>query len=202
MLEVISRGEALSQGLKRFFTGVPCKHGHLAQRSTANGCCCECNRLRTKDIMARINSTPEGKKRKREQDRRRRSDPTSRAKHNETCRLIRQRVYATEEGKAKHRAWLNTPEGRASANASNAKRRAAILAQTPAWVSKHELQRIKALYKEAARLTAATGITHHVDHIFPLQGELVCGLHCLSNLQILTQAENCSKSNRFDPVAA
>ena len=202
MFEVISRGEALSQGLKRFFNGVPCKHGHLAQRNASNGCCCECNRLRSKDIMARINSTPEGRKRNTERDRRRRSDPTNRAKHNETSRLIRQRVYATEEGKAKHRAWLNTPEGRASVNASNAKRRATILAQTPAWVSEHELQRIKALYKEAARLTAATGITHHVDHILPLQGELVCGLHCLSNLQILTQAENCSKSNRFDPVAA
>lgn len=42
---IISRTDALSQGLKRYFTGKPCKHGHLAERWASMGACVECTRL-------------------------------------------------------------------------------------------------------------------------------------------------------------
>lgn len=60
-----------------------------------------------------------------------------------------------------------------------------------------DLDAIRAIYAEAARLTAETGIRHEVDHYYPLQGEIVCGLHCEANLQILTKAENIRKKNRM-----
>ena len=83
--------------------------------------------------------------------------------------------------------------------AKNAKRRAAKLLAIPSWLTKEDYQAMEAICKEADRLTQETGIKMHVDHIHPLQGKLVCGFYCPSNLQILTEAENCSKGNKFKP---
>lgn len=74
------------------------------------------------------------------------------------------------------------------------KRDAAKLRATPAWANPDA---ILAFYKRAADLTRKTGILHTVDHIIPLQGRNVCGLHHEGNLQILTHPENSRKSNHF-----
>ena len=78
------------------------------------------------------------------------------------------------------------------------KRRTAKLQRTPPWA---DLEAIRLIYKEAARLECETGIAHHVDHFYPLQGYLVSGLHVETNLQILTAAENIRKSNDFEVEA-
>lgn len=74
-------------------------------------------------------------------------------------------------------------------NAHTARRRALKLQATPPWA---DIVYIKSIYEKAAE----AGM--HVDHIIPLQGELVCGLHVERNLQLLTPTENSSKGNRFD----
>lgn len=79
------------------------------------------------------------------------------------------------------------------------KRRAAKLKAFPKWVDQAELNLIADLYTEAKFLENQDNIKRHLDHIHPLQHDLVCGLHCLSNLQILTASENLSKSNKFEP---
>lgn len=79
-------------------------------------------------------------------------------------------------------------------NALNAKRTSAKLKATPKWAN---FKAIEAIYAEAAYLTEITGIRHEVDHIYPLQGKLCCGLHCEANLQILTKTENIRKRNRM-----
>lgn len=45
MVEVISRKEAREQGLKRYYTGKACKHGHVCDRFTCNTHCIECCKL-------------------------------------------------------------------------------------------------------------------------------------------------------------
>lgn len=65
---------------------------------------------------------------------------------------------------------------------------------TPAWADKSE---IKALYKKAKSMSKDTGIRYEVDHVIPLRGKTVCGLHVETNLRIVTKEENMKKLNRL-----
>lgn len=65
---------------------------------------------------------------------------------------------------------------------------------TPPW---SETEQIHALYRKAKQLSASTGVRHSVDHVVPLKGEYVCGLHVMANLQILTYAANVQKGNKY-----
>jgi Stc1 domain len=79
-------------------------------------------------------------------------------------------------------------------NALIAKRTARKLQATPSWANEEAM---RSIYAEAVRRTRKTGIRHEVDHIYPLQSDVVCGLHCEANLQILTKVENIRKGNRM-----
>ena len=80
---------------------------------------------------------------------------------------------------------------------SKANYRAAKIGAMPCWLTDEQRRQIAAIYRKARRLSRETGVEHHVDHIHPLRGETVCGLHVPWNLQILTESENCAKSNNL-----
>ena len=68
----------------------------------------------------------------------------------------------------------------------------------PKWISGQLKQEIQKFYVEARLKTRDTGTKYEVDHIVPLMGKEVCGLHVPWNLRVITQFENRSKQNRFE----
>jgi len=101
-----------------------------------------------------------------------------------------------EKKKAYDKAYAKANKDKENAKA--AKRRAAKLNRTPGWLTKADLDRIVSIYIEAGRKTKMTGEQWHVDHIIPLQGENISGLHVPDNLQIIRATENISKNNRYE----
>ena len=102
-----------------------------------------------------------------------------------------------EENREKHNA-LNrewNENNRPAKAALECKRRASQLQRTPSWDPHAHL--IVAKYQLASMLTKASGIEHHVDHIIPLQGKKVSGLHVFSNLRVIPGSDNVKKSNSF-----
>jgi hypothetical protein len=98
------------------------------------------------------------------------------------------------QNSASKKAWREN--NKSKVNANNAKRRATKLQATPGWC---EVEQIKELYTQSEVITEETGILHHVDHIVPLQSDIVSGLHCLANLQIIPAVDNLSKNNHHWP---
>jgi len=89
------------------------------------------------------------------------------------------------------------PERLAVKKVENAERYMRRKRGQPLSLTKAEKQEISRFYLEAQRLTEETGVQHHVDHVMPLRGENVCGLHVAANLRVVTAFENMVKGNKI-----
>jgi hypothetical protein len=118
-------------------------------------------------------------------------------KHREE-RLAARKAYRLrniEREKAREQRYLKA--NRTVVYAKNARRRAAETSAVPPWLHAIHKAQIQEFYDIALARSTQTGIRHHVDHIVPLRGNGVNGLHVPWNLQILTEFENCSKHNKL-----
>jgi len=87
-------------------------------------------------------------------------------------------------------------ENRAKLTALEGSRRASKINATPKWLTKEQLLEIESFYSEADTLSKTTNIQYSVDHIIPLQGKNVCGLHVPWNLRVITLMDNIKKGNK------
>jgi hypothetical protein len=99
--------------------------------------------------------------------------------------LVRKRLKALRD-------WIAAHPGYSAAQV--AKRRAAVLMAMPPWA---DLVSIRKVYQTAKQLQALDGIPRQVDHVIPLRGKNVCGLHVAANLQVITAKENREKGARY-----
>jgi len=94
--------------------------------------------------------------------------------------------------------WVES--NRAKVNAYSAMRKAANRQRTPKWLTESDLIEINWAYEIARQKTLETGVIYEVDHIIPLQGKNVSGLHIPQNLQVITRTKNRQKTNNFDDI--
>lgn len=103
---------------------------------------------------------------------------------------------ANREAIAERRREYRQTRGAAIA-AANRQRQSAKLLRTPAWLTPDDLWLIQQAYELARLRTQMFGFLWHVDHIFPLRGKTVSGLHVPLNLQVIPATENCHKNNKY-----
>lgn len=185
-----TREEAKKTGSKYYFTGQPCKHGHVAPRKT-KGACVECLKVEwAKGNETRADYFREYNKREDVKDRK-----------NGWYQENREQVIAASNTIPLHkkaqykRDWKerNTVWTRADTKARRRKHRDA----TPPWLTRKQKSEIRQLYQIAITMTQTTGEQYVVDHIVPLRSHEVCGLHVPWNLRVITQEENLKKSNKL-----
>lgn len=94
-----------------------------------------------------------------------------------------------------NRHYENTPKGKALKKHNSALRDRRSRQATPKWLTKEHKQQIVDTYELMRDCRVVTGEDYHVDHIVPLRGENICGLHVPWNLQVLPAYVNIFKSN-------
>lgn len=103
--------------------------------------------------------------------------------------------YTLERNRKTSKKWRT--ENKAKNSAKSTRYRASKLKATPKWLTKEQHQQIESFYWLAQLQYELTDTKYHVDHIVPLKGKTVCGLHVPWNLQVLEALDNISKGNRI-----
>ena len=174
---------------KYYFTGKPCKNGHVCKRFKSNRWCCECALIKLKERNERLKE--ETKKRKSQTPKEKARTDGNYKFEGKICGRCKNPTRYIADGRCvkcatlKNKLWQLQNKKRRCFNQRT--REAKKLKATPFWA---DLEAIKKIYLDCPH-------NYTVDHIVPLQGKNVCGLHVEYNLQYLTSIENSKKSNKL-----
>lgn len=119
------------------------------------------------------------------------------ARNPEKYREINRRYFKNNQDKCNKATRDHYHRNADKERARTAIKRAERLKRIPKWLSKEDQAKIRSVYKSCRSISKKTGVEHHVDHIVPLQGKNVSGLHVPWNLQVISKEENLSKGNQL-----
>lgn len=161
-----------------YFTGKPCLRGHISLRRT---CCRSC--IACEAVWREANK-----------DARRKAHARHYMANTEKVKKANISWNRKNRERLKAQSAIWRASNRPRVNALEAARRSAKLLAVPKWA---DIGSILNIYAEARRITDQTGIQHVVDHVIPLRGKNVCGLHVLENLRVIQATENSVKHNKL-----
>ena len=197
------RSEALKLGLVTYFDGKACKNGHVSERYTRNYGCVQCESERALryrvDNVSTINANRRERKRSRDESALQKDRAYARAyykrnptKYAEYSERYKETTRETQKQRSRQPGFHSREyqKRRAYYIEKAVSRNKRIKQNTPPWLTKAHRDAIRKIYKECPK-------GYHVDHIIPLNGENVCGLHVPWNLQYLPAEENLRKKNHF-----
>ena len=214
-MDIITRAEAQAQGLKHFFTGKPCKHGHLDQRLVSNRGCCSC--AKEKQQLFRSENREATRERGRLDDKKRSGTSRRRASNIKGKKAFQERNPSYSKDYA--RKWvqerrLSDPVFRATDRLRTRLWRAVTEVGASKTAGTAELTGLDlAALKEHLAVQFAEGMTWdnygewHIDHIRPCSSfdltdaEQQRECFHFSNLQPLWAVENLRKGAKL-PAAA
>lgn len=165
---LVTRGEALASGLKTYFTGVPCRRGHVSKRRAASTKCLACDAE---------------------------SQASLREKKGGNCKVYAKKWREANKEKSAARERLRC---RFKASEKAIKARHPDKPCVPKWLTRSQKDEIDFIYATAKDATLLSGDKHEVDHVIPIAGENVCGLHVPWNLQVLPMEMNRAKRNKVE----
>lgn len=180
------RAAAKAAGNTVYFTGRPCKHGHVTYRCTSSGSCVECANINEKKSRAKkLNANPDWYKQ-------------NYASSPEKFRASASKYRLNNPEKVRESGLVSMRKRKPQKAAAERMRQAAKLKATPHWLTKEHLRQIEKVYIAASQTSVLAGFPCHVDHVVPLNGDNVCGLHVPWNLRVVSQSYNSKKSNKLD----
>lgn len=214
-MKKVTKSEAIEQGLNYYFTGKPCKHGHVSERYINGGACVACQRIKSKEFSKnnveseRIRKHLDYLAHKEERNDRNKSwqkrnrakvsayvakwREKNREKVNERAAELRRKN--PEKQKEADRRWRAKNKHKVAKKDSL--KRAAKLARIPVWFGEFDDFVIQEAHALAALRGDETGIPWHVDHMLPMRGRKISGLHCAHNIQVIPAAMNVRKINKM-----
>jgi hypothetical protein len=220
MLEIISRDEAKEKGLTHYFTGVPCFRNHLTVRYVSTHQCYECHKLKRTKYVRVVKDKHARAIAKENNELTYKSDKPCKNNHdslrytcNGMCLACLDAIVSTDTYKSKTKASRERNKDKKAAydklfDARNKEYRDRLKADNRAKRLhrrvKWEQELTEFVLEEAFNLTKlrreATGIDWHMDHVIPLCGDKVSGLHVWNNFAVIPAKTNLQKNNKYEVV--